>query len=64
MKTPEETAIAVNKATYEARVKINELWKIWMEQYPDYVDQTLYNLVITQIETTCTLIRLAAEVKE
>jgi hypothetical protein len=64
MKTPEETAIAVDEATYEASAKINELWRIWAEQYPDYVDQTLYNLVITQIETTRTLIRLAAEVKE
>jgi hypothetical protein len=58
----EETA--AKKASYAAREKVNDLWKVWINEYPTTVDQTFYNLVLGQIEALRTLIRLAGEVEE
>lgn len=55
---------AAKKAVYEARQKINDLRKVWMEKYPDSIDQTFYNLVISHIDILMTLIRLSADVEE
>jgi hypothetical protein len=54
----------VEKACYNARQKLNELWKLWVEQYPDSVDQTLFKVVRGQIEQLRELVRLAATVKD
>jgi hypothetical protein len=51
------------RACFDARQKINELWKIWAEEYPDSVDQTFYVLVDNQIGHLKTLVRLAAKVE-
>jgi len=58
----EETA--AKKACFEARQKLSELWTLWAEKYPDNINQTLCHLVITQIASLKTLVRLAAEVIE
>lgn len=52
------------KASREAKNKVQELWKIWVEQYPDNIDQTYYHLVISHIEILKTLLRLSAGVIE
>ena len=54
---------AAKKATYEARQKVLELRKLMAEKYPDSVDQTYYKLIMNQIDTLMTLIRLSAEAK-
>ena len=61
MNDPKE---AVSKVTYAARQKVLEFRRLWMEQYPDSVDQTYYNLVMSQLDIMQTLVRLAAEVEE
>jgi len=51
---PKET---IETATFEARKKVLELQTLWMEKYPDYVDQTLYDLASQQIDHLLILIR-------
>ena len=58
----EETAAA--KASYSARQKVNEFRRIWMEQYPDNVDQTYYNLAMNLLDSLQTVVRLSAGVTE
>jgi hypothetical protein len=55
---------AVAKASYEGRRMIIEFRRMWMEKYPDSVDQTFYNLVMNQLDSLQTLVRLSAEVKK
>ena len=55
---------AAKKASYNARQKVNEFRKIWMEQYPDNVDQTYYNLAMGLLDALQTVVRLSAEVTE
>lgn len=58
----EETA--AEKACFGARQKLIDLWKLWVEQYPDSVDQILFKVVRSQIEQLRELVRLAATVKD
>jgi hypothetical protein len=55
---------SVEKACHSARVQLDDLWRKWMEEYPETVDQTLFDLVKTGIEQLKILVRLAKEVKE
>ena len=55
---------AIEDATFKAILKVIELRKIWMEEYPDCVDQTLYNIVMEQLDILLSLIRLSAKVEE
>ena len=58
----EETA--ASKASYKARQKVNEFRKMWMEEYPDNVGQTYYNLAMNLLDALQTVVRLSAEVTE
>ena len=55
---------AIEDATFKAILKVIELRKIWMEEYPDCVDQTLYNIVMEQLDILLSIIRLSAKVEE
>lgn len=49
---------------FSARQKVCELRKLWLEQYPDYIDQTYYNLAMHLLDSLQTVIRLSAKVEE
>ena len=52
---------AAKKASYSARNKINEFRCMWMNEYPETVDQTFYNLVMQTLDNLQVLVRLSGE---
>lgn len=56
--------LTAKKAYYSARTKVNELRRLWMNEYPETVDQSCYNLVMHLIDSLETAARLAGDVTE
>ena len=64
MKTGEELKEHLNTVSFQTRQKVIELRKFWMEQYPDYIDQTFYHLAMNLLDSLQVVVRLSAGVEE
>lgn len=64
MKQGEELQEHLNTVSFSARQKVIELRSLLMEQYPDYIDQSCYNLAMNLLDGLQTVIRLSAKVEE
>ena len=64
IKEGEELKEHLDRVSCAARQKVIELRSLLMEQYPDYIDQTCYNLAMTLLDGLQTTIRLSAKVEE
>jgi len=64
MKTGEDLKDHLAKVSFDACQKIIEFRKLWIEQYPDYIDQSYYNLAMNLLDVMLTVVRLSAGVEE
>lgn len=64
IKQGEELKEHLSQVSFDARQKVIELRSLWMEQYPDYIDQTCYNLAMNLLDSLQTVIRLSTKVDE
>lgn len=64
MKQRQELKEHLKAVSFEARQKVIELRQILMEKYPDYIDQTHYNLAMSMLDSLQTVIRISAGVEE
>ena len=64
MKTGEDLKEHLAKVSFDASQKIIEFRKLWMERYPDHIEQTYYNLAMGLLDSLQTVVRLSAGVEE